>query len=72
MRGPFSTFGGNSPALPTDPYYVYLIHPAEYSLFPFGEHYMKEAQAKRSDAEIRPYYDRENRIAFYTIRFPQR
>ncbi len=71
-RGPFPTFGESSSGLPTDPSYIYLIHPAEYSLLPFGEHYLQEAQTKRPDAEIHPYLDRQKKTAFYTIQFPPR
>ena len=72
MRGPFPGFGPNSPALPVDPKYVYLVHPAEYSLFPFGEHYLKQARAADPEVQIHPYSDRQNRVAFYTIQFPRR
>ena len=67
---PFWGFGQTAPQLPTGPGYIYLVHPDEYALFPFGTYYLKDAQNKGSEAEIRPYLDRQNRTAFYTIQYP--
>ena len=69
---PFWRFGQNAPSLPTEPRYLFLVHPPEYSLFPFGVDYLKEAQAKGAEVDVRPYFDRQDRVAFYTIQFPRR
>jgi len=69
---PFWRFGQNAPSLPTEPRYLFLVHPPEYSLFPFGAGYLKEAQAKGAEVEVRPYFDRQDRVAFYTIQFLRR
>jgi hypothetical protein len=69
LAEPFWRFGRNPPPLPTLPHYLYLVYPSEYSLFPFGEYYLKEARAKGSEVEIRPYLDRQDHIAFYSIQY---
>src|SRR5439155_21318418 len=66
---PFWRFGQSAPPLPTEPRYLFLVHPPEYSLFPFGAGYLKEAKAKGAEVDVRPYFDRQDRVAFYTIQF---
>jgi|GEM_PF-606114 len=69
---PFWRLGQNPPSLLTEPRYLYLVHPAEYSLVPYGVHYLNEAQAQNTGAEVHPYLDRQGHTAFYTIQFPRR
>jgi hypothetical protein len=69
LAEPFWRFGSNPPPLSPEPRYLYLVHPPEYSLFPFSEYYLKEAQGKGSEVEVRPYSDRQGRVAFYTIQY---
>ena len=72
LAEPFWGFGQNPPSLPTEPRYLFLVHPPEYSVFPSSQHYLREAQTRGSEVEIRPYLDRQNHVAFYTIQFPRR
>jgi hypothetical protein len=49
---------------------IYLAHPVEYSLFPFGPAYLQEARRAGPDAvEIQPWSDHQGRVAFYSIRW---
>jgi uncharacterized membrane protein len=66
---PFWKFGKGAPSLPSDANYLYLVHPTEYSVFPFGVDYLSKAKMRVGEVEIRPYFDRQNRVAFYTIQF---
>jgi len=69
---PFWGFGENPPSLSVEPHYLYLVHSPEYNFFIYGLHYLKGAQTRGAAVEIRPYFDRQNRVAFYTIQFPRR
>ena len=49
---------------------IYLAHPPEYSLFPFGPAYLEGAlQAGPAAVEIQPWSDHQGRVAFYSIRW---
>jgi hypothetical protein len=60
------------PELQTHPSHLYLLHPKEYGVFPYNEHYLHSAQAKDPEVKIRPYLDGQNQVVFYTMQFPQR
>jgi hypothetical protein len=55
-----------------DPNSLYLVHPHEYAVAPESVYYSYLAENGDDDAEIRPYFDRQGRVAFYTIHFPPR
>ena len=57
------------PPLPRQPQYIYLAHPAEYSLFRYDLVYLQALQGGEN-VEITPYSDRQGQVVFYTIRFP--
>jgi hypothetical protein len=65
---PFWEFNQTLPPLPPDPNYIYLAHPPEYSVLKYDVAYLNQLQGGGS-AEITPYFDRQNAVAFYTIRF---
>ncbi|MEI8289237.1 MAG: glycosyltransferase family 39 protein [Verrucomicrobiota bacterium] len=66
---PFWTLTGADPAsLPQATNYVYLVHPPEYSLSPFGETFLEFARGNPR-AKIADWRDREGRIVFHTVRF---
>jgi hypothetical protein len=58
------------PPLPRQPQYIYLAHPAEYSLFRYDLVYLEALRGSGENVEIRPYSDRQGQVVFYTIRFP--
>jgi len=58
------------PPLPRQPQYIYLAHPAEYSLFRYDLVYLQALRGGGENVEIRPYSDRQGQVVFYTIRFP--
>jgi hypothetical protein len=68
LSEPFWGFNQTLPPLPTDPNYIYLAHPPEYSVLRYDVAYLNQLQ-NNPRAEITPYVDRENQVAFYTIRF---
>jgi len=68
LAEPFWNFQ-NPPPLPADPDCIYLVHPPEYSLFPFGPAYLRAAQ--KAGGQIRPYFDRQNHVTFYAIQFKE-
>src|ERR1700730_7661728 len=68
LSEPFWGFNQTLPPLPTDPNYIYLAHPSEYSVLRYDVAYLNQLQ-NNPRAEITPYVDRENQVAFYTIRF---
>jgi len=47
------------------------VHAPEYNFFVYGLHYLEAAQQLGTAVEVRPYFDRQNRIVFYTIQFPR-
>jgi 4-amino-4-deoxy-L-arabinose transferase-like glycosyltransferase len=69
LSEPFWDFNQTLPPLPTDPNYIYLAHPAEYSLIKADLAYINRLQKNGANVEITPHLDRQNEIAFYTIRF---
>jgi hypothetical protein len=54
--------------LPPNPNYIYLVHPAEYSVLKYDVAYLDQLR-NSLNAEITPHFDRQNEVAFYTIRF---
>jgi hypothetical protein len=49
---------------------IYLVHPPEYSLFPYGQRYLEEARRDGPAAvELQPWNDHQNHAAFYSLRF---
>ena len=69
LSEPFWEFNQTLPPLPPDPNYIYLAHPAEYSVLKYDVAYLNQLQKSGGNAEITPYFDRQNEVAFYTIRF---
>lgn len=66
---PFWHLTGTDPArLPENTNYVYLVHPPEYSLSPFGATFLKFASQKPG-SKIEAWRDAEGKIVFYTVRF---
>ena len=73
LSEPVWALGRTIPAgtpLPKDPRCIYLVHPREYAVAPESIRYSYTAENGAEDAVIQPYFDRQNRVAFYTIRFP--
>jgi hypothetical protein len=64
-------FGGRIPErLPAEPGAVYLLHPERYGHFPFNAVLLAAARGLPPDqVDIRAHRDRENEIAFYSVRF---
>jgi Dolichyl-phosphate-mannose-protein mannosyltransferase len=71
LEEPFWEFGENTPSLSADPHNLYLVHAPEYNFFVYGRHYLEAAKQLGTAVEVRPYFDRQNRIVFYTIQFPR-
>ena len=69
LSEPFWEFNQTLPPLPTDPKYIYLAHPPEYSVLKYDIAYLDQLQKTGANVEITPHYDRQQEIAFYTIRF---
>ena len=69
LAEPFWEFNQTLPPLPSNPNYIYLAHPAEYSVLKYDVAYLNQLQKSGGNAEITPYFDRQNEVAFYTIRF---
>jgi hypothetical protein len=69
LSEPFWEFNQTLPPLPPDPNYIYLAHPPEYSVLKYDVAYLNQLQKSGGNAEITPYFDRQNQTAFYTIRF---
>jgi Dolichyl-phosphate-mannose-protein mannosyltransferase len=66
---PFWQLTGTDPAqLPQNTNYIYLAHPPEYSLSPFGETFLEFAR-KNPRAKISDWRDAEGKIVFYTVQF---
>lgn len=65
---PIWAFDTTLKPLPKDPNHIYLVHPAAYSLLGHDQGYLEEARMSQK-AEVEPYFDRQNRLTFYTIRF---
>jgi hypothetical protein len=69
LSEPFWEFNQTLPPLPPNPNYIYLAHPPEYSVLKYDVAYLNQLQKSGENAEIMPYFDRQNAVAFYTIRF---
>ena len=69
LSEPFWQFNQTLPPLPPDPNCIYLAHPAEYSVLKYDVGYLSQLQAGGANVEITPHLDRQNQVAFYTIRF---
>ncbi|HEY5345544.1 MAG TPA: glycosyltransferase family 39 protein, partial [Verrucomicrobiae bacterium] len=66
---PFWHLTGTDPALlPQGTNFIYLVHPPEYSLSPFGATFLDFARTN-SRAKITDWRDREGKIVFYTVQF---
>lgn len=69
LSEPFWQFNEKLPPLPTNSDYIFLAHPAEYSVLKYDVAYLDQLQKSGANVEVTPHFDRENEIAFYTIRF---
>lgn len=69
LSEPFWEFNQTLSPLPPNPNYIYLAHPPEYSVLKYDVAYLNQLQKSGSNAEITPHFDRQNEVAFYTIRF---
>lgn len=69
LAEPFWEFNQTLPPLPANPDYIYLAHSAEYSVLNYDVAYLNQLQKSGGNAEITPHFDRQNEVAFYTIRF---
>jgi hypothetical protein len=75
LSEPVWALGRTIPAgtpLPKDPRCIYLVHPREYAVAPESIRYSYTAENGAEDAMIQPYFDRQHRVAFYTIQFQAR
>jgi hypothetical protein len=66
----WSMLGGDRSGVPAGPEVIYLVHPPESQVFPFGSELLE--RAARMDprkAAVRKYTDRQGRPAFYAVRF---
>jgi len=71
LSEPFWQFNQTLPLLSPDQNSIYLAHPAEYSVLKYDVAYLNQLQKGGANVEITPHVDRQNEIAFYTIRFRQ-
>jgi hypothetical protein len=69
LAEPFWEFNQTLPPLPANPDYIYLAHPAKYSVLKYDVAYLSQLPKNGGNAEVTPYFDRQNEVAFYTIRF---
>jgi hypothetical protein len=69
LSEPFWEFNQTLPPLPPDSNYIYLAHPAEFSVLKYDVAYLNQLQKSGENAEITPHFDRQSKVAFYTIRF---
>ena len=69
LSEPFWEFNQALPPLPQDPNFIYLAHPAEYSVLKYDVAYLNQLQKSDANVEITPHLDRQNELVFYTIRF---
>jgi Dolichyl-phosphate-mannose-protein mannosyltransferase len=69
---PFWKFEENPQTLSSDPHYIYLAHPPEYSEYGYDTRYLDAARNSAVPVKIEPHVDRERQIAFYTIQFQSR
>ena len=62
---------GEKPPPPDSANVIYLLHPPEYALYSEYNNPRLDAAIAGAAAgrlELRPYRDRQNRVAFYTVR----
>jgi hypothetical protein len=69
LSEPFWDFNQTLPPLPTNPNYIYLAHPPEYSVLKYDVAYLNQLQKSGANAEVTPHLDRQGAVAFYTIHF---
>lgn len=69
LSEPFWKFNQTLPPLPASPNYVYLAHPAEYTVLKYDVAYLNQLQQNGVGVEVMPHFDRQNEVAFYAIRF---
>jgi hypothetical protein len=69
LAEPFWDFNQTLPPLSADPSYLYLAHPAEYSVLKYDVAYLKLLENTGANVEVTPHRDWQGEIAFYTIRF---
>lgn len=69
LRELFWNFNQAPPMLPADPNTIYLVHPEEYSASRYDLFYLEAANKSGQNVEIQPHVDRQNKVAFHTIRF---
>jgi len=69
---PFWKFEENPQTLSSDPHYIYLAHPPEYSEYGYDTRYLDAARNSAVPAKIEPHFDREGQVTFYTIQFQSR
>ncbi|HEV2046233.1 MAG TPA: hypothetical protein VGQ95_06505 [Chthoniobacterales bacterium] len=69
LMEPFWNFNQTLPPLPTGANYIYIVHPSEYSALKYDVAYLNSVRSSGRSVEIQPYFDRQNEIAFYTLRF---
>jgi hypothetical protein len=72
LAEPFWEFNQTLPPLPPNPNYIYLAHPAEYSVLKYDVAYLTQLQSAGTNVEVTPHFDRQNQVAFYAIRFRSR
>ena len=71
LREPFwDLLAGKDVKAPRSASCIYLVHPPEYTLFPFASSFLSDAQqAAPGSVDILAWRDRQGRIAFYSVRF---
>src|SRR5205807_9233772 len=57
LAEPFWEFNQTLLPLPPDPNYIYLAHPAKYSVLKYDVAYLAQLQKSGGNAEITPYFD---------------
>jgi hypothetical protein len=71
LSEPFWNFNQTLSPLPDAPNYIYLAHPPKYSVLNYDVAYLNQFR-NNPNVEITPHFDRQNEVAFYTIRFRPR
>jgi dolichyl-phosphate-mannose-protein mannosyltransferase len=72
LEEPFWNFNRTLPPLPADAHYIFLVHPPEYSVLKYDVVYLNAIRSSGQNVDVRPYFDRQNQVAFYTIQFQPR
>jgi hypothetical protein len=65
----WSMLGGDRSGVPAGPKVIFLVHPPESQVFPFGSELLDRAARMPQQAAVRKYTDRQGRPAFYAVRF---